>query len=126
MRIDRAMACNKSQYLIFVQLHNFAGNQIISGNNDRLFKGNDSVMIVCQYINQSLRNILYICGTFTHIGVVHSCKHIGKFGCCHTDGIFRILPLILYHVGNRAYVVHIFQHHLMNLKNHCAGTSHFQ
>ena len=33
---------------------------------------------------------------------------------------------LLYTSGNRAYVVHIFQHHLMNLKNHCAGTSHFQ
>ena len=123
MRIGRTVHRCKCKYFALIQLYRLTRCQIICCNDRRLVCLLDSLADSAEDIQHTLRNILYVRCTSLHICIIHCRKHLRKIVSCRCYCKLCIDFLRTDDIFDRLNIIQVFQHHLMNLKNHSVGFS---
>ena len=125
MRIGRSVYCYKTEDLVLVHLNSLTRRQIIRHNDRWLHIIHIHRCMTGQILNETVGNITDICRSRLHIIIIHAGKHLGKIITGHCNRILCIHHFIADHIADGILIILIFQHHLMHLKNRCAGFTNF-
>ena len=125
MGVGGSKAGYKSLYPALIHLYRLAWRKILSDHNLLILLTVKLLLFFKKHRDQALGNIPHICGPCLHIVIIHLLKHDGKIVRCNSHCILCIDLLGPDHIFDRLLIILILQHHLMYVKNRCAGLSNF-
>ena len=106
------------KYFAFIHLHSLTGGKVVCQQYHRFFRYNSLFAYSCKYPYQTFGNIQDICRTGFHILIIHTCENTCEIISGKAHGIFRIHFFIPDHPADRVQIIFVFQHHLMDIKDH--------